>query len=438
MKCPHCGAKNKNNLRFCSECGMRLKKNAKIMSQQQLDDPDAWEKVAKAAEANVAETDVQPAPAPVDEIPGSINEEPVVSDSPNDTPVAPEVEPAIPVAAATAEEPAVPDAPEPARPVRKYQHPENFDRVSAPKKKRDEEDGSYAYIDSDEPIKRSRPKEKSVTPIIVIAAILLFLAVAGVTGYFLVTQGIIFGGNTAATEASTYDPALDPTAVKPTLPPSTKATEPPTISHTTSLVTVPNVVGKSPEEAEKLLEGMGFTVESSKGYDKKIAKGKVCGQDPPAGLAVEPGSTIKIVISKGPKATESTEKPTQKPTQKATQKPTEKKKEKQKSTEAPDDPEPETDAPEPAGTDDSYFMADTATRYIKADELKGYSNADLQLAINEIYARHGLIFGNNQYKDYFAKKSWYKGDTKSYDVAASRFNEYENANIITLYNAKKK
>lgn len=61
-----------------------------------------------------------------------------------------------------------------------------------------------------------------------------------------------------------------------------------------------------------------------------------------------------------------------------------------------------------------------------------YSSAQLELAKNEIYARHGRIFVTQSIADYFNSKSWYQGtvDPDTFDSQQdSVFNEYEIANI---------
>lgn len=51
----------------------------------------------------------------------------------------------------------------------------------------------------------------------------------------------------------------------------------------------------------------------------------------------------------------------------------------------------------------------------------------MYLARNEIYARHGYIFKNQDLQEYFGSKSWYRGKTK--EVPDSSLNEYERANV---------
>lgn len=69
--------------------------------------------------------------------------------------------------------------------------------------------------------------------------------------------------------------------------------------------TVPNVVGKKDETAQKELINAGLTVgEVGYEYNDKVAKGKVISQSIKAGSKVEPGTSIKIVVSNGKKPDE--------------------------------------------------------------------------------------------------------------------------------------
>lgn len=79
-----------------------------------------------------------------------------------------------------------------------------------------------------------------------------------------------------------------------------------------------------------------------------------------------------------------------------------------------------------------YFFPESNSRYLTDDEVSVYSSAQLELAKNEIYARHGRIFVAQSIADYFNSKSWYQGtvDPDTFDSQQdSVFNEYEIANI---------
>lgn len=75
------------------------------------------------------------------------------------------------------------------------------------------------------------------------------------------------------------------------------------------------------------------------------------------------------------------------------------------------------------------------TRYLTDEEIAAYSADQLELAKNEIYARHGRQFVTEYISDYFNSKSWYQGtvDPETFDAQQdSVFNEYEMANIAKI------
>lgn len=71
------------------------------------------------------------------------------------------------------------------------------------------------------------------------------------------------------------------------------------VSKGTETVEVPNVVGKTREEAEKLLKDSGLVAEITEENDEKVEAGIVLSQDVEDGESVNKGSTIKLVVSKG-------------------------------------------------------------------------------------------------------------------------------------------
>ena len=78
-----------------------------------------------------------------------------------------------------------------------------------------------------------------------------------------------------------------------------------------------------------------------------------------------------------------------------------------------------------------YFFPESSNRYLTDEEISAYSSDQLELAKNEIYARHGRQFVTDYIADYFNSKSWYKGtvEPETFDADTSVLNEYEVANI---------
>lgn len=72
---------------------------------------------------------------------------------------------------------------------------------------------------------------------------------------------------------------------------------------------------------------------------------------------------------------------------------------------------------------------DSSERYISASELSGMSRDEIQLCINDIYARHGYIFKDDGLRAYYQSQSWYRGTNGDMNGVAATFNSYERANV---------
>jgi hypothetical protein len=77
------------------------------------------------------------------------------------------------------------------------------------------------------------------------------------------------------------------------------------------------------------------------------------------------------------------------------------------------------------GKSSGYINSGTATHYLHGGEVYGFSNWQLTLMRNEIYARHGRSFDNKYIRAYFNSKSWYHPSSSYSD---SRLNKYERVN----------
>lgn len=79
-----------------------------------------------------------------------------------------------------------------------------------------------------------------------------------------------------------------------------------------------------------------------------------------------------------------------------------------------------------------YIIEDSYARALTMDELTVYTVEELQIARNEILARHGRKFEDEKMKLYFESKSWYSGTIESSEFDAyydSILSEVEKANI---------
>lgn len=81
----------------------------------------------------------------------------------------------------------------------------------------------------------------------------------------------------------------------------------------------------------------------------------------------------------------------------------------------------------------TYLMPDSAERYLEDSDIENCSHDEVQLIINEIYARHGREFHSQTNIDYFGAQDWYEPIYgKSDEEIVSEFNEFEKANVDML------
>lgn len=83
--------------------------------------------------------------------------------------------------------------------------------------------------------------------------------------------------------------------------------------------------------------------------------------------------------------------------------------------------------------DAEYLLPNSDTVKLTRDDLRGFSKEDLRLARNELFARHGMIFGVTDLDNYFGSKSWYQ-PTYSYDDFFDKveMNAIEEANLALI------
>ena len=91
------------------------------------------------------------------------------------------------------------------------------------------------------------------------------------------------------------------------------------------------------------------------------------------------------------------------------------------------------------GTDNPYNsirLIDASSRLLTKSEVEQMSLAELALARNAIYARHGYQYNNAELREYFAKQSWFKpSDVKIDEIP---FTSIELANIKLIKSQEQK
>ncbi len=94
-------------------------------------------------------------------------------------------------------------------------------------------------------------------------------------------------------------------------------------------------------------------------------------------------------------------------------------------------PEPTvTETPVPDAASGDYILPGSDTTAVTEAQLASMDAAQIRLARNEIYARHGLIFKSADLQAYFQSKTWYQGTVSSTSEIA--LNDVERSNIAFI------
>lgn len=78
------------------------------------------------------------------------------------------------------------------------------------------------------------------------------------------------------------------------------------------------------------------------------------------------------------------------------------------------------------GYESEYLIEDSNTRYLTNADLAGMNSEELRYARNEIYARHGRKFKDEELQNYFNSKSWYTGYRD--EIPETELSDIEKAN----------
>lgn len=259
----------------------------------------------------------------------------------------------------------------------------------------------------------SYPQEKrSRAPMIIaiISAVVIALAAAGFFGYMF-----FFYNDGSKSNA--------PTAPQTTAPLTTEeqTTQALTENAVARLVTMPDIEGLTETEAYKALNEAGVKFKISREYSDTVPLNKVISQSPKAGTELPHSEDATVTLSKG-KENEIIESTTQ-PKKTAD------------STKSTDPDETESSRASSQTGSDGFLLPDSASRNLSKSDLSSLGHEDLNLALNEIFARHGRIFSDPSIKAYFTAQSWYHGTVSAEDFDMGVLNEYElyNINLISEY-----
>ena len=91
-------------------------------------------------------------------------------------------------------------------------------------------------------------------------------------------------------------------------------------------------------------------------------------------------------------------------------------------------------------SDAEFVLKNSDSQIVSEDEIEALTPIERKIARNEIYARHGRIFKDEQLQNYFESCSWYEGTISAddFDIDMLNSSEKENAIMILAYEEKMK
>lgn len=202
------------------------------------------------------------------------------------------------------------------------------------------------------------------------------------------------------------------------------ATQPGTDRDAAKIVVMPNLNGLKEAEAYKRLNAADVRYKIARVNSEEVPFSYVVSQNPSPGSEFPRSEEAVVYISKG-RVNEIIESSTR-----ATA----------ATTAAP------STAPSAAtGTADvssllaaDYILPESAAGELTKNDLRRLDQTTLNLALNEIYARHGRKFTDPAIQAHFNTKSWYHPTVSGQDFDMSILNRYEiyNINLITDYQSE--
>ena len=288
----------------------------------------------------------------------------------------------------------------------------------------EDDDNEFGYADEEdnkENVKKKKNKFIIILCAVVIAAALGFIGFCVYNG--LSNSSTDNKATTAETATSAEVTTQAPSTAMPTTVPAT--TEQVTTS--SSYNNVVPVVGYGYSYGKKLLEQAGFTVEiSDYEYSYDYPEGYIISQTPEGDTSASTGTVVKLVISSGQIQRE-TEAP-------ATQA--------QQSSNSQNSSSGNSNSQSSSNTNTNNnggsIFPNSDSSYLSNAQVSALSDNDLQLAINEIYARRGRIFKDASLNAYFNSQSWYEGKYTAEEFEKNvKFNTYEQKNHQLLINERR-
>lgn len=288
----------------------------------------------------------------------------------------------------------------------------------------EDDDNEFGYTDKEdnkENVKKKKNKFVIILCAVVIAAALGFIGFCVYNG--LSNSSADNKTTTAETATSAEVTTQAPSTAMPTTVPAT--TEQVTTS--SSYNNVVPVVGYGYSYGKKLLEQAGFTVEiSDYEYSYDYPEGYIISQTPEGDTSASTGTVVKLVISSG-----QIQRETEAPATQAHQ-----------SSNSQNSSSGNSNSQSSSNTNThnngGFIFPNSDSSYLSNAQVSALSDNDLQLAINEIYARRGRIFKDASLNAYFNSQSWYEGKYTAEEFEKNvKFNTYEQKNLQLLINERR-
>lgn len=226
--------------------------------------------------------------------------------------------------------------------------------------------------------------------------ILMVIVVLSAVVYFTAFEGsidnipFIGNSNSSDTTTSSTETTVEGTTVSFTTEPLTTEA----VTQTSANIKVPDVIGLKYSDAYKKFDNLGIKCKAVYQYSDTIAKDFVISQYPAEGKALDKNESMIVYVSTGNESTVISS----------------------------------NSSFISNSNENDYILNGSDSRYIDKSEVSSLSETKMELALNEIYARHGRIFSTKSIADYFNSKSWYHGTISAKSFDESVFNKYEKAN----------
>lgn len=293
------------------------------------------------------------------------------------------------------------------------------------------EDNHNEFGYADEEDNKENVKKKKNKFIIILCAVVIAAAL-GFIG-FCVYNGLSNSStDNKATTAETATSAEVTTQAPSTAMPTTVPATTEQVTTSSSYNNVVPVVGYGYSYGKKLLEQAGFTVEiSDYEYSYDYPEGYIISQTPEGDTSASTGTVVKLVISSGQIQRE-TEAPATQAQQSSNSQNNSSGNSNSQSSNAQSSSNTNTN------NNGGFIFPNSDSSYLSNAQVSALSDNDLQLAINEIYARRGRIFKDASLNAYFNSQSWYEGKYTAEEFEKNvKFNTYEQKNLQLLINERR-